>query len=84
MERLADDASGDDGLGSVVVELKAEGKEKMVKIAVQRGEVEAEDVSCGVNRVGLLLCFDGNVAEEAGLGGVGGLGDFAGCLRHGN
>ncbi len=56
----------------------------MVEIAVQGGEVEAEDVTCGVGWVGLLLCFDGNVAEEAGLGGVGRLGSFAGCLWHGD
>lgn len=81
---LANDAAGDHGLRSVVVELQAEGEEKMVEIAVQRGEVEAENVARGVDRVGLLLCFDGNVAEEAGLGGVGRLRDFASCLWHGN
>ena len=81
---LADDATGNDGLGSVVVELKAEREEKMVEVAVQGGEVEAENMARWVDRVGLLLCFDGNVAEEAGLGGIGRLGDFAGCLWHGN
>jgi hypothetical protein len=50
----------------------------MVEIAMQRGEIEAEDVTRGFDGVGLLLCFDRDVAEEAGLGGIGGSRDFAG------
>jgi len=81
---LADDAAGNDGLRRVVVELQAEGEEEMVEIAMLRGEVEAENMARWIDWIGLLLCFDGDIAEEAGLGGVGGSRDLAGCFRHGN
>ena len=56
----------------------------MIEIAVQGGVVEAENVAGGVGWVGLLLGFDRDVAEEAGLGGVGGLGDLARSYGHGD
>jgi len=56
----------------------------MIEIAVQGGEVEAENVAGGIGRFGFLLDLDRNVAEEAGLGGVGCLGDLARGGWHGD
>src|SRR5882762_11919043 len=84
MVGLAENAARNDWLRGVRVELHGEGEHQGVEVFVQRGEVEAEDVTGGIDRVGLLLWLDGNVAEHAGLGGVGGGRDRALGLRHGN
>src|SRR5437764_163169 len=67
VRRLADYAAGDHRLRGIGVELHGEGKQQSVEVFVQGGEVEAEDVPGRLDRVGLLLWFDGNVAEYAGL-----------------
>jgi hypothetical protein len=71
-------------LGGIVVELHAEGEHKVVEILMLRGEVEAEDVAGGFDGIGSFLRLDGDIAEDADLGGVGGVGYLAGSIGHGN
>ena len=76
---LSDNTSGDNRLGWIVVELHREAEHQGVEIAVLRCEVEAEDMPGLFDGVGFLAGLDRDVAEEAGLGGVGEAGDLAIC-----
>ena len=48
---LANDAARDQWLRGIVVELHGEGEHQVVEILVQRSEVEAEDVTGGIDGV---------------------------------
>jgi hypothetical protein len=82
---LAEGAAGDQRLRAVFVELHAEAVHEGEHVALLGGEVEAEDVPGRVTGVGPFAGFDGDVAEQAGLGGVGdfGWGDAVGVRCYG-